>query len=82
MQPVLVPIFFNFTHVLQSRKKGMTVVDEEIFIVGLMMVVLIATIIRATHKTVGWCLVLPPLLLVLLGTIYQLVRSRKEHGLH
>jgi len=78
MHPVVVPILFNLQHVLRCRLEGTTMLDEDIFVIGLLMVVVVACLVQTTNTTTGWCFTLPPLLLLLIGTFYQRIRSFPE----
>lgn len=75
MHPVIVPVFFSLQNVLRCREEGITHVDGDVFVVGMLMVVIVASLVHATNKTVGWYFCLPPLLLLLIGTLYQRFRS-------
>lgn len=75
MHPVIVPVFFSLQNTLRCRVEGATPVDGDVFVVGMLMVVIVASVVHVTNKTVGWCFCLPPLLLLLIGTFYQRFRS-------
>jgi len=78
LAPAVVPACFTLSHVMRAKKEGMGIVDEEAFVVGLLVTIIIASLCFIGYKNVAWCIVLPPMLLVLIGSIYQRIRHTYE----
>lgn len=78
MQPALVPTSFLLAFALRGRHKGFNTVDEEGFIVALLFTSLVAAVGESVSRTLGYFLVVPPMVLLLIGTIYQRCRHTYE----
>ena len=74
MQPALVPTSFLLAFALRTRKKVMTTFDEEGFVVALLFTSFVAALGESVSKLASYILVVPPMILLVMGTIYQRCR--------
>ena len=79
MYAAIVPTIFTGLHTLRSHSEGMTRADEEISMIGLIMIVLITCVELYVNKTIAFLFVLPPMILVTMGPLYQRLRYNRNH---
>ena len=79
MYTALVPSFFTIFHTFRSLSEGMTTGDEEICVIGLIMIVLVSCIELYVDKMMAWVFVLPPMILVTIGPLYQKLRYNNKY---
>lgn len=79
MYTALVPSFFTIFHTFRSFSEGITTDDEEISVIGLIMIVLVSCIEIYVNKMIAWIFVLPPLILVTIGPLYQKLRYNNKY---
>lgn len=77
MYAAIVPTVFTSFHTFRSYSEKMTREDEEICIIGLVMIVLIACVEMYVDKIVALLFVLPPFILVVIGPLYQRIRYKQ-----
>ena len=79
MYATIVPTIFTGFHTIRSHSEGMTQADEEICIIGLVMIVLITCVELYVNKIIAFLFVLPPMILVTIGPLYQRLRYKRKY---
>jgi hypothetical protein len=78
MEASVVPAAFAFYHALRSSREEMTPADEHAIVVAILTAVAVAVVGARVSRAGAWAFVGFPLLLLVIGHVYQRLRTVRE----
>ena len=80
MEASVVPAAFAFYHALRSSQEEMTTADEHAIVVAILTAVGVAVVGAKASRAGAWAFVASPLLLLVIGHVYQRLRNVRENA--